>query len=212
MAVAGAGPGAAGTADAPFLPAVVEEQPPVLNIFVPTRESFSSTPQRTSKLICQASDFSPKQISMAWFRDGKRVVSGVSTGPVETLQSSPVTYRLHSMLTVTESEWLSQSVFTCQVEHKGLNYEKNASSLCTSSECSPSGRAAGRREPHTHQLLPEPWLPGVAKGGEGLCRAAGGHCQLGPSTPSPRQGPGSEGPRSRRPCSWGKPYLAPSGR
>uniref|UniRef100_A0A8D0S7U9 Ig mu chain C region n=1 Tax=Sus scrofa TaxID=9823 RepID=A0A8D0S7U9_PIG len=116
---------------------VVEEQPPVLNIFVPTRESFSSTPQRTSKLICQASDFSPKQISMAWFRDGKRVVSGVSTGPVETLQSSPVTYRLHSMLTVTESEWLSQSVFTCQVEHKGLNYEKNASSLCTSNPNSP---------------------------------------------------------------------------
>uniref|UniRef100_A0A8C3WUC2 Ig-like domain-containing protein n=1 Tax=Catagonus wagneri TaxID=51154 RepID=A0A8C3WUC2_9CETA len=99
--------------------------------------THSLSPQRTSKLICQASDFSPKQISMAWFRDGRRVVSGVSTGSVEAVPSSPVTFRLHSMLTVTESDWLGQSVFTCRVEHKGLSYEKNASSLCGSSECAP---------------------------------------------------------------------------
>uniref|UniRef100_A0A8C3WV18 Ig-like domain-containing protein n=1 Tax=Catagonus wagneri TaxID=51154 RepID=A0A8C3WV18_9CETA len=112
-------PVATDVADALSFPGPEEERPPILNIFVPTRESFGSSPQRTSKLICQASDFSPKQISMAWFRDGRRVVSGVSTGSVEAVPSSPVTFRLHSMLTVTESDWLGQS-FTCTVTHTDL--------------------------------------------------------------------------------------------
>uniref|UniRef100_A0A8C6AV34 Ig-like domain-containing protein n=1 Tax=Monodon monoceros TaxID=40151 RepID=A0A8C6AV34_MONMO len=56
---------------------------------MPPRDAFSGNPQRTSRLICQATDFRPKQISFSWFRDGKRVESGISEGPVETVQSSP---------------------------------------------------------------------------------------------------------------------------
>ncbi|MBW04751.1 Ig mu heavy chain disease protein, partial [Eschrichtius robustus] len=104
--------------------------PPNVSVFIPPRDAFSGTPQRTSRLICQATDFSPKQISLSWFRDGKRVVSGISEGPVETVQSSPVTFRTYSMLTITESEWLSQSVFTCEVEHNGMTFQKNVSSVC----------------------------------------------------------------------------------
>eukprot|EP00069_Balaena_mysticetus_P013616 bmy_22103T0 len=103
---------------------------PNVSVFIPPRDAFSGTPQRTSRLICQATDFRPKQISLSWFREGKRVVSGISEGPVETVQSSPVTFRTYSMLTITESDWLSQSVFTCEVEHNEMTFQKNVSSVC----------------------------------------------------------------------------------
>ncbi|KAJ8780179.1 hypothetical protein J1605_011782, partial [Eschrichtius robustus] len=129
--------------------------PPNVSVFIPPRDAFSGTPQRTSRLICQATDFSPKQISLSWFRDGKRVVSGISEGPVETVQSSPVTFRTYSMLTITESEWLSQSVFTCEVEHNGMTFQKNVSSVCGPCECSPRGWG----DPHTQVCRHRPQRP-----------------------------------------------------
>ena len=157
-----------------------------MSVFIPPRDAFSGTPQRTSRLICQATDFSPKQISLSWFREGKRVVSGISEGPVETVQSSPMTFRTYSMLTITESEWLSQSVFTCEVEHSGMTFQKNVSSVCGPCECSPRGGGGGpshtglQTPPPTSQQLPEPWLLRAAKGREGLCAGQlGAHEGLG---------------------------------
>lgn len=110
---------------------------PVVSVFVPPCNSLSGNGNSKSSLICQATDFSPKQISLSWFRDGKRIVSDISEGQVETVQSSPITYRAYSMLTITEREWLSQSAYTCQVEHNKETFQKNASSSCDASECSP---------------------------------------------------------------------------
>ena len=109
-----------------------------MTVFIPPRDAFSGNGQRTSQLMCQARGFSPKQISVSWFRDGKQLKSGIDTGNVEADDkvSGAVTYRILSMLTITENDWLSQSVFTCQVEHNGMVFEKNVSSVCTPSECS----------------------------------------------------------------------------
>uniref|UniRef100_A0A8C6E8F6 Ig-like domain-containing protein n=1 Tax=Moschus moschiferus TaxID=68415 RepID=A0A8C6E8F6_MOSMO len=108
----------------------MDVSPPIVSVFVPPRSSLSGNGNSKSSLICQASDFSPKQISLSWLRDGKRMVSGISEGQVETVQSSPVTFRAYSVLTITESDWLSQSVYTCQVEHNKETFQKNASSAC----------------------------------------------------------------------------------
>lgn len=115
------------------LPAAVE-LPPNVTVFIPPRDAFSGNGQRTSQLLCQARGFSPKQISVSWFRDGKPLASGIDTGKVEAdgKVSGTVTYRVLSTLTITESAWLSQSVFTCQVEHSGVTSERNVSSVCTS--------------------------------------------------------------------------------
>lgn len=136
------GPG--GLTPCPF-PAVPAELPPNVTVFIPPRDAFSGNGQRTSQLVCQAKGFSPQQISVSWLRDGKRLESGIDTGRVEADDkvSGVVTYKVLSMLTITESAWLSQSVFTCQVEHNGVVSEKNVSSMCTPSEwsgplCSPS--------------------------------------------------------------------------
>lgn len=83
---------------------------PVVSVFVPPRNSLSGDGNSKSSLICQATDFSPKQISLSWFHDGKRVVSGISEGQVETVQSSPITFRAYSMLPITERDWLSQKI------------------------------------------------------------------------------------------------------
>ena len=83
---------------------------PVVSVFVPPRNSLSGDGNSKSSLICQATDFSPKQISLSWFRDGKRIVSGISEGQVETVQSSPITFRAYSMLPITERDWLSQKI------------------------------------------------------------------------------------------------------
>ncbi|KAF4008493.1 hypothetical protein G4228_020241 [Cervus hanglu yarkandensis] len=119
--------------------AKVEVLPPVVSVFVPPRNSLSGNGNSKSSLICQATDFSPKQISLSWFRDGRRMVTGVSEGQVETVQSSPVTFRAYSVLTITESDWLSQSVYTCQVEHNKETFQKNASSSCDATQTSPIG-------------------------------------------------------------------------
>lgn len=125
------------------------EVPPNVTVFIPPRDAFSGDGQRTSQLLCQARGFSPKQISVSWFRDGKPLASGIDTGKVEAdgKVSGTVTYRVLSSLTITESAWLSQSVFTCQVEHSGVTSERNVSSVCTSSECSAPGRPLGRGVP-----------------------------------------------------------------
>ena len=106
-----------GPADPLSFSTEVEVLPPVVSVFVPPRNSLSGNGNSKSSLICQATDFSPKQISLSWFRDGRRMVTGISEGQVETVQSSPVTFRAYSVLTITESDWLSQSVYTCQVDH-----------------------------------------------------------------------------------------------
>lgn len=144
-----------GAADALSFSAGPEPQAPNVGIFVPPRDAFSGNPQRTSRLICQATDFRPKQISFSWFRDGKRVVSGISQGPVETVKSSSVTFRTYSMLTITESQWLSQSVFTCEVEHKTGTFQKNVSSVCGTRECSPrAGWGPSHRPAYTAPDVP----------------------------------------------------------
>uniref|UniRef100_A0A3Q1LPI6 Ig-like domain-containing protein n=2 Tax=Bos TaxID=9903 RepID=A0A3Q1LPI6_BOVIN len=112
---------------------------PIVSVFVPPRNSLSGDGNSKSSLICQATDFSPKQISLSWFRDGKRIVSGISEGQVETVQSSPITFRAYSMLTITEKDWLSQNVYTCQVEHNKETFQKNVSSSCDAAPPSPIG-------------------------------------------------------------------------
>ena len=147
----GEGPG---PADPFSFSAEAEVLSPVVSVFVPPRNSLSGDGNSKSSLICQATDFSPKQISWSWFRDGKRIVSGISEGQVETVQSSPITFRAYSVLTIMERDWLSQNVYTCQVEHNKETFQKNASSSCNAGECSPGGRALTLRSADTAPDLP----------------------------------------------------------
>ncbi|MCQ7632709.1 hypothetical protein NP173_24005, partial [Salmonella enterica] len=113
---------------------VAPELSPELNIFLPSRDSFARVKPRKSHLICEASGFSPNKIAMSWLSEGRPVAEDrVSTSAVEAEHqgSGPATFRVISRLTVTESEWLSQNVFTCQALHRGLTFQKNASSTCS---------------------------------------------------------------------------------
>ena len=142
----GEGPG---PADPFSFSAEAEVLSPVVSVF-----GLSGDGNSKSSLICQATDFSPKQISLSWFRDGKRIVSGISEGQVETVQSSPITFRAYSVLTIMERDWLSQDVYTCQVEHNKETFQKNASSSCNAGECSPGGRALTLRSADTAPDVP----------------------------------------------------------
>lgn len=122
-----------GNSDVRVTPPVVLDLPPNVTLFMPPRDGFSGTSKRTSRLICQATDFSPREISVSWFREGKRLVSGFITEDVEASMSNPGTFSVNSMLTITESDWFSQTVYTCQVEHRGMVIEKNVSSQCNPS-------------------------------------------------------------------------------
>nr|7WSP_B Chain B, Isoform 2 of Immunoglobulin heavy constant mu [Homo sapiens] len=109
----------------------IAELPPKVSVFVPPRDGFFGNP-RKSKLICQATGFSPRQIQVSWLREGKQVGSGVTTDQVqaEAKESGPTTYKVTSTLTIKESDWLGQSMFTCRVDHRGLTFQQNASSMC----------------------------------------------------------------------------------
>ena len=109
-----------------------------MNIFIPPRDAFSGTSPRKSTLICQATGFRPREISVSWLREGKLLGSNFTTDKVQVEDKGPgpVTYSVSSRLTVTESDWLSQSMFTCQVEHNGLSFQKNVSSVCNTGEWS----------------------------------------------------------------------------
>lgn len=75
---------------------------------------------------------------MSWLQDGKRVESGVTTDKVEAEAKGPgpLTFKVTSSLTITESNWVNQNMFTCLVEHNGLSFQKNVSSTCSSSTSS----------------------------------------------------------------------------
>uniref|UniRef100_A0A2K6JU95 Ig-like domain-containing protein n=2 Tax=Rhinopithecus TaxID=542827 RepID=A0A2K6JU95_RHIBE len=114
---------------------VVAELPPNVSVFVPPRDGFVGIP-RESRLICQATGFSPRQVEVSWLRDGKQVESGITTDQVEAeaKESGPTTFKVTSALTISENDWLGQRVFTCRVDHRGLTFQKNVSSLCEISE------------------------------------------------------------------------------
>ena len=195
-----------------------------MTVFIPPRDAFTGPGQRTSRLVCQATGFSPKEISVSWLRDGKPVESGFTTEEVQpqNKESWPVTYKVTSMLTITESDWLNQKVFTCHVEHQQGVFQKNVSSMCSPSEwscpeCSPSrvgtphtqvSTQACRCHPRHGQLLPEPWLPRAAKGREGLMQVReGSPVRWGPSVLL-QQDPGArEGSAKSVPALRGKLYL-----
>lgn len=119
----------------PSTPAAIEMTPNV-SVFIPPRDTFFGPAPRTSKLICEATDFSPKDITVSWLKDGKLVQSGFITYPVtvEDKGSKPRTYKVISTLTITETDWLNLSVYTCRVDHRGLTFWKNVSSTCSASE------------------------------------------------------------------------------
>lgn len=184
-----------GQADARLPTTVPEDVPPNVTVFVPPRDGFSNTGNgpRTSKLLCQATGFSPKQISVSWLRDGKQVDSGVTTDKVEAepKESGPLTYRVTSSLVITEIQWLSQSVFTCHVEHGNESFKKNVSSVCGIGERSllPSRTAPDAQAPAwaCTRCPDEPAAPGaaVARGGREQGGGRQGGAARGPSTPAP---------------------------
>lgn len=116
------------------IPAVAEMNPNV-NVFVPPRDGFSGPAPRKSKLICEATNFTPKPITVSWLKDGKLVESGFTTDPVtiENKGSTPQTYKVISTLTISEIDWLNLNVYTCRVDHRGLTFLKNVSSTCAAS-------------------------------------------------------------------------------
>uniref|UniRef100_A0A8D2F884 Immunoglobulin heavy constant mu n=1 Tax=Theropithecus gelada TaxID=9565 RepID=A0A8D2F884_THEGE len=96
-------------------------RPPNVSVFIPPRDGFVGN-LRESKLICQATGFSPRQIEVSWLREGKQVGSGITTGQVEAeaKESGPTTFKVTSTLTISERDWLSQNRFTCTVTHTDL--------------------------------------------------------------------------------------------
>lgn len=114
---------------------VVKEINPNVSVFIPPRDAFYGPAPRKSRLICEASNFSPKQITVSWLRDGRLVKSGFTTEPVTTEDkgSGPRTFKVISTLTITESDWLNLSVYSCRVDHRGLTFWKNVSSSCAAS-------------------------------------------------------------------------------
>uniref|UniRef100_H9H723 Ig-like domain-containing protein n=2 Tax=Monodelphis domestica TaxID=13616 RepID=H9H723_MONDO len=108
---------------------------PNVTVYIPPRDAFSNSGLRKSKLICQVTDFRPREIKLTWLREGRPVSSGFSTGQV--LPDGSGTYFLQSSLTINESDWLSQSTFTCRVDHLNAQFQKNVSSSCAISTDSP---------------------------------------------------------------------------
>lgn len=143
---------------------MIGELSPNVTVFIPPRDAFSDNNHRTSQLLCQATGFSPKQISVSWLRDGKPIKSGFNPGKVEAEDQGPgpVTFRVLSTLTITENDWLSQSVFTCNVEHNKQTFQKNVTSTCILSEWSGPRVPALRVGPltsHIHRCPPRAAAP-----------------------------------------------------
>lgn len=111
------------------------EMSPNVSVFVPPCDAFSGPAPRRSRLYCEVTNFSPKEITVSWLQDGKPVKSGFTTEPVtaENKGSKLRTYKVVSSLTITESDWLNLSVYTCRVDHRGLPFWKNVSSSCAAS-------------------------------------------------------------------------------
>uniref|UniRef100_G3VHE6 Immunoglobulin heavy constant mu n=1 Tax=Sarcophilus harrisii TaxID=9305 RepID=G3VHE6_SARHA len=103
---------------------------PNVTVYIPPRDAFSSSSLRKSKLICQATNFRPSRITLTWLREGRPVLSGFS--PSQALPDGSGNYFLQSTLTISENDWLSQSTFTCRVDHEGNRIQKNVSSTCFS--------------------------------------------------------------------------------
>lgn len=75
-------------------------------------------------LICTIEDFFPKELMVKWKKNAKQITDNLKTWPK---QVNGDTYLTASFLTVESSEWDSNAVYTCEVEHRGTEYIKSVS-------------------------------------------------------------------------------------
>ncbi|XP_053116923.1 uncharacterized protein LOC128329543 [Hemicordylus capensis] len=86
---------------------------PKMFIFKPTIESFSS-PYLNSTLLCRVDGLPTGKATLQWLKDEEILHSGfITSGPAAQSSGS---YSIISELTVIKSDWISDKVFSCQVE------------------------------------------------------------------------------------------------
>uniref|UniRef100_A0A8B9FFX8 Ig-like domain-containing protein n=1 Tax=Amazona collaria TaxID=241587 RepID=A0A8B9FFX8_9PSIT len=99
--------------------------PPTITLYPPSREDFQG-PYRNATLLCHVQG--PRAPSIQWLRNGLGLHDDATT---ETLANGglPVT---NSRLVVTEAEWTSGAIYTCQVDGEMRNISKALECGCES--------------------------------------------------------------------------------
>ncbi|KAM8960718.1 immunoglobulin lambda-1 light chain-like [Pelodytes ibericus] len=92
-----------------------EAKPPVLSMFPPSKEEIIKTNKAT--MVCLASDFHPRTLSVKWLVDGTERKDGVF--PSQLSKQNDNTYLESSYITMDSSDWEAHDSFACQVTHEG---------------------------------------------------------------------------------------------
>uniref|UniRef100_A0A674ICM0 Immunoglobulin heavy constant mu n=1 Tax=Terrapene triunguis TaxID=2587831 RepID=A0A674ICM0_9SAUR len=105
-----------------------------MTIRPPARDQFLE-PNKTSTIICSVKKLCSQTVTLKWLKEGVEVSSGIHTvGPVS---SGPNGYTLLSELTVSETDWDNDRVYSCKVESKNFSDIRNTSkSFECGSDCS----------------------------------------------------------------------------
>ncbi|KAI4894155.1 hypothetical protein NFI96_004512, partial [Prochilodus magdalenae] len=88
------------------------------------RPEVSRFQKNSSSVVCHATGFYPKAVTISWQKNGEDLDEGVDLR--ETLPNQDGTFQRRSNLTVSPEE-LDKNEYTCVIQHAGLKNEKRLS-------------------------------------------------------------------------------------
>uniref|UniRef100_A0A7N4NS74 Ig-like domain-containing protein n=1 Tax=Sarcophilus harrisii TaxID=9305 RepID=A0A7N4NS74_SARHA len=100
---------------------------PIISAFAPSKPELDT---KKVTLVCLVNGFYPRNLDMAWTKNGSPVTDGVMTSP--PVRQSDNKYTASSYLSLSADQWLSDSTYSCKVTHEGQVFQKQLSSTqCT---------------------------------------------------------------------------------
>ncbi|KAJ8246308.1 hypothetical protein GJAV_G00266130 [Gymnothorax javanicus] len=99
------------------------EQPASLTLMIPSQEELKQNKNAT--FACLASEFSPKNYSFTWRRNGKILSKGITTHTAERTEGASRFYSATSFLRIAEILWAMGTNISCEFKHSAENKTKS---------------------------------------------------------------------------------------
>ncbi|KAJ8246346.1 hypothetical protein GJAV_G00266680 [Gymnothorax javanicus] len=102
------------TTEQPAIPAMPKQSASLI-VMIPSQEELKQNKNAT--FACLASEFSPKNYSFTWRRNGEILSKGITTHTAETTEGAPHVYSATSLLRIAVDLWAIGTNISCEFKH-----------------------------------------------------------------------------------------------
>ncbi|KAJ8283269.1 hypothetical protein COCON_G00021190 [Conger conger] len=119
-----------------------------LYLMIPTEDQLKHN--KTASFACFASEFSPKELTFTWSKNGKKLTGDITTLPVVEISGN---FSASTFLHLSENQWKSGDNVSCAIKHQGGDFVRTAIYKNPSSDCGGIPVQVTIPEPSTTELF-----------------------------------------------------------